>query len=61
MEGTLYMEDELVAITNPEVVGSDEEEEKFDFEENKFSLEFELDETKIPSGAKVVVYASKCA
>ena len=61
MEGTLYMEDEQISNTNPEVLGSDEEEEKYDFEENQFSLEFELDETKIPSGAKVVVYSGKCA
>lgn len=57
MEGTIYMEDESIA----EVVDSDKEEEEKEFEKNQFELEFELDESKVSQGSKVVVYSAKCA
>ena len=60
MEGTAYMEDDQIVSENSEIKDSDEEEDKLDAEKNQFTLEFELDEAKITSGAKVIVCGAKC-
>ena len=60
MEGTPYMEDDIImSSTNSEFVDSDLEEDQKDFEENQFELTIEIDEAKVPSGAKVLVYGAK--